>query len=197
MSKPLRNIVFLGPDGAGKTTIIELVEIGLARQDIDFAKYYFAPGFFRRYRPKETVSITTNPHEGRQYCAFLVFTKILLMLFEFRMGLPKAKLAHEVSLFDRYIHDLLVDPKRYRMQRTRWWMRVMLKFAPTPDLCIAIIAPVSVIQARKQEVPVEETARQIEAYKAVLRLVPHAILVENVGPPEALASMIIDKIGKK
>ncbi|MFX0543400.1 hypothetical protein ACEWPM_017065 [Roseovarius sp. S4756] len=194
MNKPPKTVIFLGPDGAGKTTLLGLVEKQLAAQGLKFARYYFAPGYLKRYRPSGTPKITTNPHEGLQYGAGLVLLKILLMLFEFNMGLPKVKRGNEYVLFDRFIHDILVDPRRYRMTRVRWWMRALLAFAPRPDLAIIITAAPDVIQARKQEVTADETERQVAAYKAAAQLFPSAIAVENVGPLEVTAQRLVEEI---
>ena len=194
MSKPPKVVVFLGPDGAGKTTLLSQVEDRLAARGVDFARYYFAPGYLQRYRPSGTPTVNTNPHEGRQYGAGLVLLKVLLMLFEFNMGLPKVKRRNSLVLFDRFIHDLLVDPRRYRMGRARWWMRALLKLAPRPGLVVIITAPPEVIQARKQEVPPEETARQVAAYRQAARLFPRAVEVDNTGAPEITARRIIDEI---
>ena len=71
----------LGPNGAGKTTLLTHVEAALEKRSVDFGRYYFAPGFLKRYRPSGTPAITPNPHEGRQYGPGLVLLKILLMLF--------------------------------------------------------------------------------------------------------------------
>lgn len=194
MNKSVKTVVFLGPDGAGKSTLIGLVERDLKMQGLDFATYYFAPGFLKRYRPSGVATITTNPHEGRQYGAGLVFAKILLMLFEFNFGLPKVKRRNAFVLFDRFIHDLLVDPRRYRMGRVRWWMTMMLRFAPRADLYITIIAPPAVIQARKQEVSEEETERQVKAYQAIAERFRSSLVVENVGPPEDISARIVSTI---
>ena len=194
MIKTPRSVVFLGPDGAGKTTLMQLTEDLLSAEGIDFARYYFAPGYMKRYRPLPVASITTNPHEGRQYGPGLIFLKILLLLFEFRMGLPKVKRANNLVLFDRFIHDLLIDPRRYRMQRVRWWMRALLKLSPRVDLVVIITAPTNVIQARKQEVSPEETERQSHAYKASAKQFSRAILIENVGHPEEAAARIVSAI---
>ncbi len=194
MKKLPKTVVFLGPDGAGKTTLLSLVEDGLTARGVDFARYYFAPGYLRRYRPSGTPTVNTNPHEGRQYGTGRVLLKILLMLFEFNMGLPWVKRRNPLVLFDRFIHDLLVDPRRYRLGRARWWMRALLKLAPRPDLVIIITAPPDVIQTRKQEVPPEETARQVAAYRQAARLFPRAIEIENTGAPEITARRITDEI---
>jgi thymidylate kinase len=194
MNQLPKTVVFLGPDGAGKTTLLNLVEDGLQSREIDFERYYFAPGYLKRYRPSGTPTVNTNPHEGRQYGAGLVLLKVLLMLFEFNMGLPKVKRRNTLVLFDRFIHDLLVDPQRYRMGRVRWWMRVLLNLAPRPDLVVIITAPPEVIQARKQEVPPEETARQVAAYRQAARLFPRAVEVDNTGTPEITVRRIMDEI---
>jgi len=197
MTVKTRTVVFLGPDGAGKTTLLTLVKSELAARGVDFAHYYFSPGYLKRYRSSGTPKTTNNPHEGRQYSAGLVSLKILLMLFEFNMGLPRVKRRNDLVLFDRFILDLLVDPRRYRMNRVRWWMRALLKLSPRVDLGVIIVAPPDVIQERKQEVTREETERQIAAYRNATGLFLRAIVVENIGPPEMAAKKIVEEIRQR
>lgn len=187
-------IAFLGPDGAGKSTVISLVQHELSERGEEYCYRYFAPGFLKRYRPKGDDMITTKPHEGRQYGAVLVLAKILLMLFEFRMGVPRLRRENQMTLFDRYIHDLLVDPQRYRMDHLRVWMRALLKIAPKPDLLVIVSAPANVIQGRKQEVPPEETARQVAAYEALGRSFSNAVVVSNIEEPEMAAQTVLDRL---
>lgn len=189
-----RLIVFLGTDGAGKSTILSKVESTLVKRGIDVQTYYFAPGFLRRYRPTSPAVANTSPHEGRQYGPFLVILKILLMLFEFNAGVLRARRANEIVLFDRFIHDLLVDPIRYRMNSVRWWMRILLKLAPSPDLIIILSASAEVVHQRKQEVSFEETERQIEAYKALAARFPRSLVIENTDTVEAAAQTALDAI---
>lgn len=187
-------VAFLGPDGAGKSTILGIVQATLTDTRVPFSNHYFAPGFLKRYRPKGDGAITTNPHEGRQYGSLLVAAKILLMLFEFRMGVARLRKAPKLALFDRYILDILVDPKRYRMGQTRWWIRALLKFAPRPDLLIVISAPAHVIQSRKQEVPAAETARQVAAYEALAASMKQGVIVSNATTPETAAAEILVRL---
>jgi len=186
-----RLIVFLGPDGAGKSTLLALVEAELTTRSTYCRSYYFAPGFLKRYRPKGAASITANPHKGRQYSSLLVIAKITLMLFEFCMGMRRVQKQHDILLFDRFIHDLLVDPRRYRMDRLRWWMRAMLALAPKPDLLIVVSAPADLIHSRKQEVSFEETERQVIAYKALAEQFSNSLVIENTGTPEEAATAVI------
>ncbi|MFD1195243.1 hypothetical protein ACFQ3C_11225 [Seohaeicola saemankumensis] len=187
-------VAFLGPDGAGKSTMIELVQVRLAEKGIDFSYHYFAPGFLKRYRPKGDGAITTKPHEGRQYGAVLILAKILLMLFEFRMGVARLRRQPRLALFDRYVLDILIDPKRYRMGHVRWWMRVLLRLAPPPDLLVIVSAPADLIQSRKQEVPAEETVRQVIAYEELADIAPRGLIVHNTTTPDAAVSAVLAKL---
>ncbi len=187
-------IAFLGPDGAGKSTVLDLVQERLTERGESFCYRYFAPGFLKRYRRKGDGSITTNPHEGRQYGSVLIATKISLMLFEFHMGLPRLRRTYRLALFDRYIHDLLVDPRRYRMDHLRWWIRALLKMAPAPDLLVIISAPADVIQTRKQEVPPEETSRQVAAYEALADTHHNSVIIHNTAMPEAAADAVLAQL---
>lgn len=187
-------VAFLGPDGAGKSTVLGLVQAELANRGSELTYRYFAPGFLKRYRPKGDGNVTTNPHEGRQYGWALIFAKLSLMLFEFHMGLPRLRKAHRLVLFDRYIHDVLVDPRRYRMERLRGWMRWMLKAAPKPDLLIIISAPADMIQARKQEVSPEETARQVAAYEALAETLPNTVIIRNDTTPKTAAAAVMTQL---
>jgi len=188
-----RVIVFLGPDGAGKSTLISKVCAPL-RQESQVQEYYFAPGFLKRYRPKAARTVTTAPHEGRQYSQIVALAKVLLFLYEFRLGTRSERKKHDALVFDRYIHDLLVDPFRYRLGASRWWMRLLLKLAPQPDLAVIVTADAAEIQQRKSEVPFEETVRQVAAYRALAGCFRKSLLVENIGDPEAVARGVVQEI---
>lgn len=172
-------IVILGTDGSGKSTILSEIEHDLNEKAKNYKTYYFAPGFLTRYRSDGSGTPNTDPHKGKQYSAIFVFAKILLMLFEFNAGIRKARQTHDILIFDRFIHDLLVDPIRYRMGRVRWWMPVLLKLAPAPDLVIVISAPAEVVHQRKQEMPLEESERQIVAYKNIVTRFSRSLIIEN------------------
>lgn len=194
-SIPARMVVFLGPDGAGKSTIIGLVEARLRQQALDVRRYYFAPGFFPRYRQQGEMKVTTAPHAGRQYGQTLSAAKVALLLCEFVLGVREVRRQRHIALFDRYILDLLVDPVRYRLGSVRWWMRAALSLAPKPDLLIIVSAPSHVVQARKQEVPVEETERQLAAYSSIAKQYKNAIVVDNEGDPTAAADAVLSRLG--
>jgi thymidylate kinase len=184
-------VAFLGPDGAGKSTILDIIRVELAKRHLDCECRYFAPGYLRRYRPKSDAQITVNPHQGVQYGFLLTLAKLFLLLFEFRMGISQLRGQSGFFLFDRYLLDVLVDPRRYRIGTIRWWMRMLLKLAPRPDLLVIVVAPADIIQSRKQEVPREETLRQIGAYMALADSIVPSIVVQNTSTPREAALAIL------
>jgi thymidylate kinase len=81
-------------------------------------------------------------------------------------------------IYDRYYHDLLVDPKRYRYGGPSWAAKSIGKLMPQPKLWILLNAPAEVLQARKQEVPPQETARQCLAYLAFVQKQREYVIVD-------------------
>jgi thymidylate kinase len=93
-----------------------------------------------------------------------------------------------VVVFDRYVHDMIADPRRYRYRGPAWLLHLTAACVPQPQVCIFLDAPADVLQARKQEVTPEETARQRAAYLDVAqRLGRHACVVDATRPPSAVA----------
>jgi len=59
-----------------------------------------------------------------------------------------------------------------------------VRLSPGPDLVILLDAPPDVLWTRKQEVPLEEVARQRAAYLDVARELRSAVVVNAAQPPE-------------
>lgn len=107
-------------------------------------------------------------------------------LFDYTAGyavkiLP-ALAQNNLIVFDRYYHDLLVDPRRYRYGGPMWLVRWIGKLIPKPDLWVLLDAPPHVLQARKQEVTPQETARQREAYLDLANKLPNFHVVDASQP---------------
>jgi thymidylate kinase len=69
-------------------------------------------------------------------------------------------------IFDRYYHDLLIDPTRYRYGGPMWLAKFVGQFVPPPDLLFLVLdAGDEVILFRNREVPPEELRRQREGYE--------------------------------
>jgi len=177
------HVAFLGADGSGKSTVIEHAIAALA------------PAFRRtRYmhlRPaiglgKGNGTPVLDPH-GKPPRSWLVsVAKVFYFLFDYTVGwwvVVRPRLVRSTFVvFDRYYHDLLVDPLRYRYGGPMWLARWIGKLLPQPDLWILLDAPPEVLHARKQEVSTKETARQREAYLRLVQGMDNSVVVDASQP---------------
>jgi thymidylate kinase len=192
------NIVFLGPDGAGKTSVIRAVGHGFAGAFARTTCYGFAPPLLHRLRP-HTHTPTGRPH-GLPRRSFLtsvlraVFYWFTYYTFGYYVTVHLALARNALVLHDRHLVDALVDPRRYRYGGPLWLLRLIWRLAPKPDLVILLDAPPGVLQARKQEVPFEETARQREAYLSLMKTMKNGHVVDAARPLELVVGDVNDII---
>jgi thymidylate kinase len=130
-----------------------------------------------------------NPHGKPPRSALVSVAKISIWLMEAWYGSFFQEEKKTLLICDRYYHDLLVDPKRYRYGGPHWAAVLVGKLMPRPSLWILLDAPAEVLQARKQEVPLEETARQRDAYLAFVRAQRYHVIVNA---SQALEKVIAD-----
>jgi hypothetical protein len=91
-------------------------------------------------------------------------------------------------LFDRYYQDLLVDPRRHRYGGPLWLARFAGRFFPRPHLVILLDAPPEVLHSRKQEVSLEETARQRKIYLEIVQNLSNGHVVDASKPAHEVAA---------
>jgi thymidylate kinase len=191
-------VVILGPDGVGKSTLVGRIGESLASAAFRrFRIFHWRPMVIAPQ--KETGMPATDPHAqpprgalGSILALFGIFLDYGLGFgFVIRPFLTRAGLV----IFDRYYHDLLIDPLRYRYGGPIWLVKFLGRFIPPPDLLFLVLdAEDEVILSRKREVPPEELRRQREGYRQFTTDVERATLVKTdrgIEPTVAEASRFI------
>jgi thymidylate kinase len=172
-------IVFLGPDGCGKSSVISAIEASPPGCFKCVTTYHLRPKCFSKSTDSTPV---TRPHAKRSRGAFLSIIKVFYFLLDYAIGwlvcFFSARTSSTLVVFDRYYHDLLVDPLRYRYGGPMWLARWVGKLIPKPDIWILLDAPPEVLQARKQEVLFEETTRQRKEYLKLIKGLKSAFVVD-------------------
>ncbi|WP_430906526.1 hypothetical protein [Maribacter sp. 2-571] len=159
-------VSFLGPDGSGKSTIID----GLSRETIPFRRSdYF---HLKPFPQKESTKIVSDPQGKVPYSMLISLVKISAFLIQYNMGWLKnvlrLKIQSSLVVFDRYYDDLLVDPKRYRLGVTGFFARFVRYLIPKPNVFFVLTGNAERIHERKKEVTLNELKRQIIEYDSLV-----------------------------
>jgi thymidylate kinase len=182
------SVIFLGPDGAGKSSVINIIAQDMIGAFARARFYSFPPALLRRllHRPEGSFTL---PHELAPRSFIMSAIRAACYWFGYyqlcyraavRLHLARSTLV----LHDRHLVDALVDPKRYRYSGPMWLLRLIRWFVPKPDLVILLDAPSEVLQARKQEVSFAESERQRQAYRSLLGSMANGRMVDVARPLE-------------
>jgi thymidylate kinase len=174
-------IVILGPDGAGKSSVIDGL-LGILNPKGRVVKMRHLKPFFVWPRRGVPVLINPVPHGKPPRSALTSLVKIFVWLMEEWYAYLLQDKKAELLLCDRYYHDLLVDPIRYRYGGPISLARLIGTLMPQPRLWVLLDAPAEILQARKQEVPPEETARQRQAYLSLVQKQRNYVIVDASQP---------------
>jgi len=181
-------IAFLGPDGVGKSSVIKRVLADLAPVFRRTRYVHLRP----RWLGGGGGAPVTDPHARPARGAVASSAKLALFVLDYAagylLGVWPDRFRSTLVAFDRYQHDMLVDPLRYRYGGPPALARWAAKCVPAPDLWIVLDAPAEVLQRRKPEVSPEESQRQRAAYLRLARGLSDAVVLDAGGDPASVAA---------
>lgn len=165
-------IGFTGPDGSGKTTVIDLLRHGSG--DI-FKKahfiYHFRPSLLGNLSDiaqssgvkKEVDRNYNNPHRGKKTGKLSSLLRLIYYSIDYILGYflkIKTTTRHQYFvIFDRYFTDIICDSRRSRINLSTKFLYTFGKlFIPSLDYNILLTAKTDTILARKQELDAQSIA---------------------------------------
>jgi thymidylate kinase len=188
-------VAMLGADGAGKSTVLAQVERDLAPAFRRTKRYHLRPHFGRSNADGPPVPA---PHSKppRSWPASMI--KLGLWWTDYTSGylcdvLPRV-IHSTLVLYDRYYYDLAVDARRYRYGGSRRLAELVGRFVPRPHLTILLEAAAETLQARKQEVPLQETVRQQTAYRTLISKFATGHSVDAARPLREVVAAVDDLV---
>jgi thymidylate kinase len=170
-------LVFLGPDGVGKTTLLRQLSTSLAPAFPEQSIYRWRPTIFAR-----TPRPSSLPHSKPIRTMWGSIAYLLFACLDFTSGYVLAirpvLVRGGLVIFDRYYHDLLVDPERYRYNGPLGLARLFGQLLPPRDaLFVVLDAEEQTILSRKQQLPLDEIRRQRAAYREFAGQVSTSVLI--------------------
>jgi thymidylate kinase len=172
-------IAIMGPDGAGKSAVIEAVQKQFRFAYNKVKCFHLRPKTLRGNNGAHV--IVTDPHGRPPRGWWMSVIKVFFLIADYWIGyalvIAPAMRRSQLIVFDRYVYDLLVDSKRVRYGGPAWLLRLAARVVPHPDLVILLDAAPDVLWSRKQEVPFNEVMRQRDAYCKVAQALPFARIV--------------------
>jgi thymidylate kinase len=188
------SVAFLGPDGCGKSSVVDAVRRNLAPAFVGTERRTFPPGLLRRATGSNESPHAQRPRSFLSSSVRAVFYWLTYCTLGHLWLIRPAIARGTLVVHDRHLVDALVDPRRYRYGGPAWLLRVIWRLVPKPDLVILLDAPADVIQARKQEVSAGETCRQLAAYRRLVSAMPNGHVVDAAMPLEEVVAAVQDLI---
>ena len=163
------SIGFTGPDGSGKTTVIDTILERIAPVFKSAHKYYhFRPALFGNLGEvahsagikKEVDRNYSDPHRGGKTGKLSSLLRLCYYSIDYIIGyFVKVKSVTRITrvvVFDRYFTDIICDSRRSRIYLSPkflyWWGKM---FIPSLDYNILLTASSETILARKRELDEE------------------------------------------
>lgn len=159
-------IAFLGPDGAGKSTVIAQVEKWLLPAFRQTLHIHFNPRFDTRSQAP-----VSNP-QGQPPRQLLVGWAKIFFYFgrhwlHWLLRQRPALIRTTLIIHDRNFEDMLVDPRRYRLRKAATLISCLARCLPAPAVTLVLDAPGEIIHQRKTELSVAEIERQRQVLQAL------------------------------
>ncbi len=203
-------LAFTGADGAGKTTIISLIEKMLSPVYGKVTVYFhFRPLLIPNLGEaahsagikKEVDREYDRPHRGGKKGAISSFIRLCYYTLDYILGYWAKVKSHakitKVIIFDRYYNDVIVDSRRTSIYLPIKFLYTWGKlFIPKMQYNFLVTADVDVIRSRKQELD-REGIERINRNMEYLAKKNGYYLVMNNGTAEEGATKILSIVIEK
>jgi len=197
-------IAIIGPDGCGKSTLLQHLKPLTDRAFPSGANriVHLRPKYLPRIhhllsrkRAREEAEEVVSPHGAKPSGKLGSLFRLLYYLVDYIFGyFPKIRrrLARNAFvLFDRYYYDLIVDPRRVRIDLPGWFVKMFFHLAPQPDLVIYLDCSPEVLHSRKKELTMDELVGLVPAYRELVKTLPNAIVLSGHQPIESLVQQVL------
>lgn len=188
-----RFIAVEAPDGTGKTTFIDSLVTELRRYYVSdegrFCIHHFRPLFLpnlgavgEKAGVMKQDTDFTKPHRAKPAGKLSSFIRMTYYWVDYLIGMPyllrKEVKAERYTIFDRYIFDFVVDPKRARISLPYWMRKMFARMVIQPQIVFVLNTEADVIYKRKQELELNEIKRQLDEFNKIESLCSNVVYID-------------------
>lgn len=206
---PNQSIAILGPDGVGKSTLIEYVkktfEEALNIHEKDLKVFHFRPRVFPNLKELASFKKSSSedfslPYTARPSYHIVSFFRLLYYWLDYIIGyyirvVPELR-RNSIVIFDRYFYEFLADPTRSRIKLPYCVAKTFLKLTPKPKIVFFLNAPADVILERKKELSKEQIEKLLRNYKRLASEFDNFYVLDATKHPQTLAMEVLKKFLK-
>ena len=166
-------VAVVGPDGSGKSTLATSLPDacrGLFRRE---GLFHWRPEVFPRPGAMfgSPMGDPSRPHERDPHSRTVSTALLIYYWADFFIGswtrLFALRARTGLVIVERGWWDILVDPRRYRLDAPPILIKILGNLLPAADLTLACEAPVDVLLDRKSELARDELSRQTLAWRSL------------------------------
>ena len=162
-------VIIVGPDGVGKTTVARALG---AAYDGPSGYFHFVPPIGGRLSADPPAGAAPHLGKGRPGgsrllgCARLL-RNVLRFWLAYVIRVRPAMAKGMLVIGDRGMFGYLVQPHALKFYGPASFARRMLRLLPPPALVVNLAAPPHIVRARKQELTVEQIARELRDWREI------------------------------
>lgn len=200
------SVGFTGPDGSGKTTILNKVEKELRVVYVNTTVHHFRPTvipriaeLFKKYGLKKEVDKNYDqPHRGAQTSKLSSWIRLSYYIADYIIGYSIVThpmlYKRGIVIFDRYYTDIISDSKRSRISLDFKRIFMLRKLVPKMDHNFIIFVSPELVLQRKQELTREQIDEIYERLNYICDNDKNYIRINNDREPEIAINNIFDHI---
>jgi hypothetical protein len=184
-------VVVVGPDGAGKSTLASSLIHGCGPFFWKTRRIHWRPALLPRIGAlvgRRTTDPET-PHLSKPNGRIVSIAVLFYYWLDFLLGtwlkLMPLRVRSALIVVERGWWDILVDPRRYRLQVPGGLTASLGRLLPTPDLTLVLDAPAPVLLQRKQELAEAELQRQGDLWRELAQRRPTSYSVVDASQSES------------
>lgn len=168
-------IVMIGPDGSGKSTLINMIQEECQRMYPGISSFHLFPKLKifssidkksrQRWELRQSFGKGEQALRNQSFGLGPSIARLIYLWLRFSAGyfflvIPK-KLKGELVIADRWCFDLIIDPGSKGIRLPNWIIRPFFFFIPKPSGNLLLLGSPAIFASRKEDLSADEIQRQL------------------------------------